>query len=193
MCIAYNGLRVFILLLYYLSAPTLQASGPHSLLSSHTWLLAVLRQVRPVSSSEPCTGCSLCLGKHSSFDLSSWLPPSLPQVLVQMSISVQKLPDHSLPSPLFCFIIFHSAFFHLTSYIVDLVIMLTLCLPTLKCQLLEDRRRSAVCLFSLFLRFGIYWAFKKYGLNAFSERIRLWSTIKNKIKSKSSRSLNSRA
>ena len=73
------------------------------------------------------------------------------------------------------------------------MIMLTLCLPTLKCQLLEDRRGSAVCLFSLFLRLGIYWAFKKYGLNAFSECIRLWSTIKNKTKSKILRSLNSRA
>lgn len=74
------------------------------------------------------------------------------------------------------------------------MLMLTLCLPTLKCQLLEDRRiGSAVCLFALFLRLGIYWAFKKYGLNAFSECIRLWSTIKNKIKSKSSRSLNSRS
>lgn len=62
--IAYNGLGVSssssnICLLLHCSL-----LGLIPLLSSHTCLLAVLRQVRPVSSSHPCTGSSLCLGKQ---------------------------------------------------------------------------------------------------------------------------------
>lgn len=129
------------------------------------------RHVRPISTSYLRTGSSLCLWR-SSFHLPSWLPASPPQVLVQTSLSPQKVPDHSLPSPLSCFIIFHSAFSPLNIlYILHKVYAYRLP-PCTRMSALGGQGVLFVFV-HYFFRPGIYWAFNKYLLNTFSECNRL--------------------